>query len=108
MPICQPAEQIASVAVGVAKEVQKPLKDSSDPSKEAFPAAAKCCLVPKPKALMTHLSIEMRAGDLIVTNGREPAWPATQRSVVTPSSAFKPFGTIQLLHASCEPFREEA
>ena len=34
------------------------------------------------KALMTHLLIGWRAGDLIVINGRGPAWPAPQRSVV--------------------------
>ena len=38
----QPAERIASVAVGVAKEVQKPLKDPSDfPRRRLSPAAPK-------------------------------------------------------------------
>ncbi len=31
---------------------------------------------------MTHLLIGWRAEDLIVINGRGPAWPAPQRSVV--------------------------
>ena len=42
-----------------------------------------------PKALMTHLLIGWRAGDLIVINGRGPARPAPQRSVVIPSSALQ-------------------
>jgi hypothetical protein len=38
----QPAERIASVAVGLAKEVQKPLKDPSDlPRRRLSPAAPK-------------------------------------------------------------------
>ncbi len=42
----QPAERIASVAVGVAKEVQKPLKDPSDlPRRKTFPSCSKIILV---------------------------------------------------------------
>ena len=42
-----------------------------------------------PKAWITHLLIGWRAGDLIVINGRGPARPAPQRSVVIPSSALQ-------------------
>jgi hypothetical protein len=42
----QPAERIAPVAVGVAKEVQKPLKDPFRfPSKKTFPSCSKIMLV---------------------------------------------------------------
>ena len=44
---------------------------------------------------MTHLLIGWRAGDLIVINGRGPAWPAPQRSVVLPSSVLQDHPAFQ-------------
>jgi hypothetical protein len=83
----RPAERIAC-AVGLAKEVQKLLKDPFRfPSKKTFPSRSKIILVGRKAERFDDAPlIRMEGWGPDCHYGRGPAWPAPQRSVVKPSS----------------------